>query len=58
MEKKHKQFEYARIVMEKNRMELGHKKPPKFPRQPEKQGEEGVKRKTVNYYHVCTKWQF
>ncbi|XP_060591424.1 zinc finger CCCH domain-containing protein 13-like isoform X2 [Ruditapes philippinarum] len=50
MEKRHKQFEYARMVMEKNRMELGHKKPPKFPRQPEKPGEEGVKRKTALEY--------
>ncbi|XP_045209520.2 mediator of RNA polymerase II transcription subunit 12-like isoform X2 [Mercenaria mercenaria] len=50
MEKRHKQFEYARMVMEKNRMELGHKKPPKFPRQPEKQGEEGAKRKTALEY--------
>lgn len=32
MEKRHKQFEYARMVMEKNRLELGNKKPPKFPR--------------------------
>ncbi|KAH3703350.1 hypothetical protein DPMN_078385 [Dreissena polymorpha] len=50
MEKRHKQFEYARMVMEKNRQELGVKKPPKFPKQPEKQGEEGVKRKTALEY--------
>lgn len=59
MEKRHKQFEYARMVMEKNRMELSHKKPPKFPRHPDKQGEEGAKRKTVrisvpslSYIHI------
>ncbi|KAH3703781.1 uncharacterized protein LOC127861288 isoform X1 [Dreissena polymorpha] len=50
MEKRHKQFEYARMVMEKNRQELGVKKPPKFPKQPEKPGEEGVKRKTALEY--------
>lgn len=59
LEKRHKQFEYARMVMEKNRVELGSKKPPKFPRQPERAGEEGVKRKTVSYwldhrFSVCT----
>ena len=45
MEKRHKQFEYARMVMEKNRMELGHKKPPKFPRETK---EENHKRKVVS----------
>jgi len=47
MEKRHKQFEYARMVMEKNRMELNKKPPSKFPKQPEKPGEDGAKRKTV-----------
>ena len=44
MEKRHKQFEYARMVMEKNRLELGSKKPPKFPRETK---EENHKRKVV-----------
>ena len=50
MEKKHKQFEYARMVMEKNRQELGSKKPPQFPRSPPKQGEENIKRKAVSIH--------
>ncbi|XP_052805166.1 uncharacterized protein LOC128234745 isoform X2 [Mya arenaria] len=50
MEKRHKQFEYARMVMEKNRMELSKKPPTKFPKQPERHGEQGVKRQTALDY--------
>ncbi|KAL4228723.1 hypothetical protein ACF0H5_011766 [Mactra antiquata] len=49
MEKRHKQFEYARMVMEKNRMELGSKKPPKFPRQNERETHEGKRRQALEY---------
>ncbi|XP_062573209.1 uncharacterized protein LOC134235115 [Saccostrea cucullata] len=45
MEKRHKQFEYARMVMEKNRQELDIKKPPSHPR---KEDEKPNKRKTVS----------
>ena len=54
MEKRHKQIEYARMVMEKNRQELGSKKPPQFPRSPPKQGEENIKRKAVSNHIICT----
>ncbi|XP_061163786.1 uncharacterized protein LOC133172945 isoform X2 [Saccostrea echinata] len=47
MEKRHKQFEYARMVMEKNRQELDIKKPPSHPR---KEEEKPNKRKTAIEY--------
>ncbi|XP_056010876.1 uncharacterized protein LOC130051869 isoform X18 [Ostrea edulis] len=45
LEKRHKQFEYARMVMEKNRQQLDVKKPPAHPK---KEEEKPTKRKTVS----------
>lgn len=45
LEKRHKQFEYARMVMEKNRHELDVKKPPSNAKKDE---EKPNKRKTVS----------
>ncbi|XP_056010877.1 uncharacterized protein LOC130051869 isoform X19 [Ostrea edulis] len=47
LEKRHKQFEYARMVMEKNRQQLDVKKPPAHPK---KEEEKPTKRKTAIDY--------
>ncbi|KAK3605218.1 hypothetical protein CHS0354_038654 [Potamilus streckersoni] len=49
LEKRHKQFEYARMVMEKNKMDLSDKKRPSFPRK-QKEPEGKVKRNTAIEY--------
>lgn len=49
MEKRHKQFEYARMVMEKNKNELQDTKKPSFPRKdPQVEETEKSKRKAQN----------
>ncbi|KAJ8316080.1 hypothetical protein KUTeg_006094 [Tegillarca granosa] len=46
LEKRYKQIDYARMVMEKNRQEYGDRKPPPFPK-PKEQHKEETKRRNA-----------